>query len=195
MIIRLVNSDELDILLSTVRQTFIDTYEQLNDDNDFQAYLHTHFTLETLQAELKNCPNNADTEGVANPTKKECYYFAMDEGVNGYFKINIHKSPLEAVSPIIYASETNFKNLKALEIERIYVVKNAKGRGVGRLMMAEIQTLARQNSCSYIWLGVWTENTDAIAFYEKMGFKVFGEHIFMMGNDAQTDLLMMKMLD
>ncbi|NLA43929.1 GNAT family N-acetyltransferase, partial [Candidatus Saccharibacteria bacterium] len=38
--------------------------------------------------------------------------------------------------------------------------------------------------------GVWEHNDKAIRFYEKLGFRPFGEHLFMLGSDPQTDLLM-----
>ena len=42
----------------------------------------------------------------------------------------------------------------------------------------------------YIWLGVWEENHRAINFYTKNGFVAFDKHIFVLGEDAQTDIMM-----
>ncbi|MEM9391391.1 MAG: GNAT family N-acetyltransferase, partial [Bacteroidota bacterium] len=47
----------------------------------------------------------------------------------------------------------------------------------------------------YIWLGVWEYNTDAIRFYERLGFTPFGQHSFILGSDHQTDILMKKPLE
>jgi len=41
---------------------------------------------------------------------------------------------------------------------------------------------------------VWEHNIKAIAFYKKFGFEQFGSHIFMLGDDIQTDILMRKNL-
>jgi ribosomal protein S18 acetylase RimI-like enzyme len=41
-----------------------------------------------------------------------------------------------------------------------------------------------------MWLGVWEENPRAIRFYQKQGFVEFDQHIFQLGEDAQTDILM-----
>ena len=54
--------------------------------------------------------------------------------------------------------------------------------------------IARQKNAQIIWLGVWENNQKAISFYMKWGFEKFSEHIFMLGNDAQTDWLMKKAL-
>ena len=66
-----------------------------------------------------------------------------------------------------------------------------KGRGIGRFMIEKTIEIAKNSGFNYVWLGVWAENAIAISFYQKMGFTVFGEHIFMMGDDAQKDFLMM----
>ncbi|MEG2102651.1 MAG: GNAT family N-acetyltransferase, partial [Flavobacterium sp.] len=42
----------------------------------------------------------------------------------------------------------------------------------------------------YIWLGVWEENIRALSFYKKNGFVEFDKHIFVLGDEEQTDLLM-----
>lgn len=42
-----------------------------------------------------------------------------------------------------------------------------------------------------IWLGVFTHNTRAIAFYAKSGFRVVGEMTFAMGEDPQRDFVML----
>ena len=198
MNIRPVKSSELGNLLSMTRQTFIDTYEHLNDPVDFQAYLKKNFTLEKLKSELITVENNTDVtvnEAWQETNKSNSvisnYYFVETDQLIGYFKINCHKSPLESDAPVIYPSEVDFKTLKGVEIERIYVVKGMKGHGIGRLMIEKTIEIAKINGFDYVWLGVWADNAAAIAFYQKMGFTVFGEHIFMMGNDAQKDFLMM----
>jgi GNAT superfamily N-acetyltransferase len=52
--------------------------------------------------------------------------------------------------------------------------------------------VAKENSVKFIWLGVWEHNPRAIRFYEKNQFVVFDKHIFMLGDDAQTDLMMRR---
>ena len=50
--------------------------------------------------------------------------------------------------------------------------------------------LARAMQLKYVWLGVWEENVRAIRFYEKNGFKTFDKHVFRLGSDEQTDIMM-----
>ena len=186
MTIRPVKISELEILLSIVKQTFIDTYKHLNDPADFQAYLIQNFTLEKLESDFKTVQNDQNTEGGSVNN----YYFIETDKIIGYLKINVNKSPMESDSPIIYQSNFDYKKLKGIEIERIYVIKDMKGQGIGRFMIEKTIEIARIHNYDYVWLGVWADNAAAIAFYQKMGFTVFGEHTFMMGHDAQKDLLM-----
>jgi len=37
---------------------------------------------------------------------------------------------------------------------------------------------------------VWEENPRAINFYKKNGFVEFDKHIFVLGDDEQTDIMM-----
>ena len=55
--------------------------------------------------------------------------------------------------------------------------------------------LAGQNQHSFVWLGVWEHNYNAIRFYERIGFERCGSHDFMLGNDKQTDILLKKELN
>ncbi|MFC3157622.1 GNAT family N-acetyltransferase [Chryseobacterium arachidis] len=55
--------------------------------------------------------------------------------------------------------------------------------------------IAEQEKKKYLWLGVWEENLRAVNFYKKNGFIEFDKHIFRLGNDEQTDLMMQKILE
>ncbi|GJH39565.1 hypothetical protein RCZ04_01150 [Capnocytophaga sp. HP1101] len=81
-----------------------------------------------------------------------------------------------------------------MEIERIYVLKSFHGSGVGQELYQKAITVAREQAVQYVWLGVWEQNPRAIRFYEKNGFVPFDKHVFVLGNDPQTDILMKKTL-
>jgi ribosomal protein S18 acetylase RimI-like enzyme len=88
------------------------------------------------------------------------------------------------------AAQTELKNLQALEIERIYVKKEFQDKKVGQLLFEKALELAKLQGAPYIWLGVWEKNLKAIRFYKRNGFVEFDKHIFKVGTDEQTDLLM-----
>jgi ribosomal protein S18 acetylase RimI-like enzyme len=79
-----------------------------------------------------------------------------------------------------------------LEIERIYVLGQYQSKKVGQLLFEKAIETAKQLSASYIWLGVWEENSRAISFYKRNGFEVFDKHVFKLGEEEQTDLMMKR---
>jgi ribosomal protein S18 acetylase RimI-like enzyme len=79
-----------------------------------------------------------------------------------------------------------------IEIARIYTSSSEIGKGIGSLLLEECVSIARHRHREYIWLGVWEKNDKAVRFYERNGFKRFGEHVFMLGDDIQTDWLMFR---
>ena len=165
MKIRKINIDDLEELRNLSIQTFKETFEEVNTEEDMQKYLDENLSLERLKSELEN----PDSE----------FYFIENENKNlGYLKLNFGNAQTE-----------NFKE-NHLEIERIYVLKAFLGQKIGQILFDKAIEIGREKNLEYVWLGVWEENHRAIKFYEKNGFKVFGKHDFVLGEDVQTDLLM-----
>ena len=87
-------------------------------------------------------------------------------------------------------SQTELKDETALEIERIYVIQEYQGKKVGQQLYEKAIQVAIEKKAQYVWLGVWEENHKAIQFYNKNGFQVFDKHVFVLGDEKQTDLMM-----
>jgi ribosomal protein S18 acetylase RimI-like enzyme len=149
------------------QKTFYYFFGPLNDKANMDSYASTAFTPAKIEAEL----NNPDSH----------FYFALLEGqLTGYIKLNFGPA------------QTEFQDHDSLEVERIYVLAEHHSKKIGhQLLNFAIQT-AIDKGFQHIWLGVWEHNHKAISFYEKHGFKIFGSHPFMLGDDQQTDLLMKK---
>ena len=128
-------------------------------------YIHENLSLKKLEKELKN-PNS------------EFYFAENNQQILGYLKLNFADAQTE-----------NTHN-NAFEIERIYVLKEYFGLKIGQILFEKSLEIGRKRKQDYVWLGVWEENHRALKFYQKNGFEVFGEHIFVLGNDRQTDLMM-----
>lgn len=152
------------------RQTFFETFADGNTEENMQKYLEEGFTVDKLTLELTN-PNS------------EFYFALFDNKVIGYLKINFGQA------------QTELKDKKALEIERIYVLKEFHGKKVGQILYETAFNIAKQTGADYLWLGVWEENPRAINFYKKNGFVEFDKHIFKLGDDEQTDIMMKLQLD
>lgn len=163
--IRKITLNDIDQLQKIGRQTFQETFSGSNSEENMKNYLEEGFSKEKLTAELKD--------------ENSGFYFAtLDNEVIGYLKINFG------------ASQTELKDSKALEIERIYVSKEFHGKSVGQLLYDKAIQIAKQKDAEYVWLGVWEENPRAISFYRKNGFVEFDKHIFKLGDDEQTDIMM-----
>ena len=160
-----VTLNDLDQLQKIGRQTFYETFSSGNTEENMNKYLEDGFSNEKLTAELAD--KNA-----------ELYFATLDSKVIGYLKLNFGQS------------QTELKEDKALEIERIYVLKEFHGKKVGQLLYNKAIVVARQTNTNYVWLGVWEENPRAISFYKKNGFVEFDKHIFKLGDDEQTDIMM-----
>lgn len=147
------------------RETFSETFSSSNTEENMKDYLEQGFSNDKLMDEM----NNEDSE----------FYFALIENkVIGYLKINFGES------------QTELKNEESLEIERIYVLKEFHGKKVGQILYEKAIQIANLKNVDYVWLGVWEENPRAISFYKKNGFVEFDKHIFRLGDDEQTDIMM-----
>jgi putative acetyltransferase len=56
------------------------------------------------------------------------------------------------------------------EVKRMYVRPDQRGRGTGRRMLAEIESVARANSLPLLRLETGIRNTEALALYRRSGF-------------------------
>ena len=64
----------------------------------------------------------------------------------------------------------------------------------GEALMRACIDEARRAGHQTIWLSVWERNGRAQAFYRKRDFHEVGEHVFQLGADRQTDILMKREL-
>ena len=165
-----IDLNEIEQLQIIGKQTFFETFAEGNSEENMKKYLEESFTIELLKTELTN-PNS------------EFYFARMDNNVIGYLKINFGNA------------QTELKNNKAIEIERIYVLKEFHGKNAGQVLFEKAFEIAKQLNADYLWLGVWEENPRAINFYKKNGFVEFDKHVFKLGDDEQTDIMMKLQID
>ena len=167
--IKKIGLEQLVPLQEIGRKTFYDTFFESDSEESMKAYLDTSFSTEKLTAELEN-PNS------------EFYFATQNEIVIGYLKVNFG------------SAQTELQDANAVEIERIYVLQDYHGKQVGQLLFEKAMAIAKNNHCNYIWLGVWEENHRALQFYTKNGFVAFDKHIFVLGEEEQTDIMMKLVL-
>ncbi|WP_338423007.1 GNAT family N-acetyltransferase [Enterococcus durans] len=148
-------------------ETYRDTFGEYNSEELMRIYLDEAYEINKLMKELQN-------------EQSEFYWAMVDGEIAGYLKLNVDQAQSEKMGDHF------------LEIERIYVRSAFKANGIGSTLMALAIQRAQEQQKEAIWLGVWEHNHPALRFYKKHGFSHHSEHIFYMGDDAQTDYIFVK---
>jgi ribosomal protein S18 acetylase RimI-like enzyme len=156
---------DLQQLRQISEQTFVTAFEKDNDPNDFKNYIENAFALERIKEEL----SNADSD---------FFFVYSNNEILGYFKLNVG------------VAQSDIKQDDSIELERIYVLVEYQGLGVGEVFLNHIKNVALKRKKKMLWLGVWEQNIRAIKFYERQGFRKFDTHPYFIGSDEQTDWLM-----
>jgi diamine N-acetyltransferase len=163
--IRRAEPDDAGLLTDLSARTFSETFASDNTAENMAAYLASSFNLAQQTNELAD---QAATFLIAE----------VDGAAAGYVKLRAGK-PAEEI-----------QGAKPIELVRLYVSHEWLGRGVGEALISACVDEAQHAGHETMWLGVWQRNARAQAFYRKWNFRAVGEHVFQLGSDLQTDILM-----
>ena len=169
--IRQATPDDAKLLTDLSYTTFWDAFAHhpKNAPDDLAYYMRQAFNVEQIAAELAE-PN-------------AIFLIAEVDGKPaGYAKLNLGNI------------EDGITAARPIELARLYSHQEYIGKGVGQNLMDACFDFAKTSKHDVMWLGVWEFNPRAQRFYEKNGFRPVGRHIFQLGSDPQTDLLMQKAL-
>lgn len=169
MKIKKCSLDDILDLQKIYRQTFFETFSEQNSEENMRIFLDKAYSEEKLKSEIED-------------KESETFLAVENQKILGVLKINIGNAE----------TESGLEN--SLEIQRIYILKESKGLGIGTVLMNLAEKKARELGVSFIWLGVWEKNFPAQKFYTDKGFRRFSKHAFVLGDDIQTDFLMKKEL-
>lgn len=169
MKIKKCSLDDILDLQKIYRQTFFETFSEQNSEENMRIFLDKAYSEEKLKSEIED-------------KESETFLAVENQKILGVLKINTGNAE----------TESGLEN--SLEIQRIYILKESKGLGIGTVFMNLAEKKARELEVSFIWLGVWEKNFPAQKFYTDKGFRRFSEHDFVLGDDVQTDFLMRKEL-
>jgi diamine N-acetyltransferase len=151
-------------------RSYDDFYLYLWHDNG-EWYRNRSFTPSVFERELKE--------------SNHAFYLLKEKGETvGFLKLNIDQ-PLK-----------NYEQYHGLELERIYLVKSAIGKGLGRRVVEFCFDYARKLKKDIIWLKAM-DSSDAVIFYERMGFEHCGTFVLdfeQMKKKYRGMVIMMKKL-
>ena len=165
LLIRYARIDDAPLLAKLGARTFRETFAADNKPEDMAAYLASSFSSDLQAAEL------ADSQSI--------FLIAEIDGVAaGYAMLRVGEAPDSVAGD------------KPIELVRLYAAKEWLGGGVGAALMQACIDEVKRRGYGTLWLGVWEHNSRARAFYRKWNFREVGTHIFWLGSDEQTDILM-----
>lgn len=167
--IRRATAADATMLAEFGAETFLAAYAAQVGAAVLAPYIAETFAPEHLAAEL------ADERG-------RFLIAEVDGSVAGYVVVHAGERPVEVAAE------------RPVEIRRLYAAPAFIGRGVGSAMMRAALDAALELSGDVAWLGVWSRNARAIAFYRRWGFEVVGSVPFMLGEVRHEDLIMARPL-
>lgn len=165
--IRVCKHDDLSELRAISYKTFHETFKNQNSEENMTAYLEKAFNSKVLAEELSH-------------PLSTFFFIYYEEELAGYLKVNVGDAQSEDMGD------------ESLELERIYIWSKFQKRGLGKYLLNKALEIALEQQKRKVWLGVWEKNQNAIDFYKNMGFHPAGAHSFYMGEEEQTDYIMVK---
>ena len=83
---------------------------------------------------------------------------------------------------------------KTRELHQLYLLAEAKGKGVADAMMAWVEDEARSRGAVALYLSVYIDNIRAQRFYTRHGFVEIGKNPFQVGSVIDDDRVWKKVL-
>ncbi|WP_028968989.1 GNAT family N-acetyltransferase [Sphingomonas sp. URHD0057] len=147
------------------KDVFCDTFAHLYRVEDLSAFL-AQFTPRAWRAELSD-PGYA-------------FHLAeADSEAVGYAKLGPLKLPVDEARSAILLSQ-------------LYVRQDHHGAGIAQHLMDWAFAEAKRRGKEQLYLTVFTENHRARRFYQRLGFEDVGPYAFMVGSQADEDIIMRK---
>lgn len=145
------------------RESFCDTFAHLYRDEDLRAFLG-QFTPEAWAEEMR-------TPGYA-------FRLALADGeAVGFVKLGPSALPIEQTGP-------------SVELRQLYLLKAWHGSRISRVLMDWALEEARRRGVRELLLTVYTDNHRARRFYRSYSFEDVGPYPFMVGSQADEDIIM-----
>lgn len=115
------------------------------NDGGLECYLDKEFSTERLKSDLVD-------------KNTEYYFIENEKKAVGFIKTRNN-------------SGTNLSIKNGLELEKIYVLPEFKGKGIGKSALKEIIKKTEERGKENLFMCVIDTNLSAIDFYEKLGFE------------------------
>lgn len=147
--------------------SFCDTFAHLYREEDLNAFLAS-FTRCQWEEQLRDPAFDVRVAEV-------------DDEPVGYLKLGPLKLPVEPGGP-------------AILLDQLYILKGYHGTGIAHALMDWAIEEASRRNARELYLSVYVDNHRAKRFYDRYGFEAVGRYDFMVGNHADEDIILRKVL-
>ena len=144
-------------------ESFVETFGHLYRPEDLNEFLDEN--------------SNAKWDANLSDPEVAIRVAEMNGDVAGFVELAPKKLPYETAAP-------------AIELRRLYLRKDAHGRGISDELMKWALTEAAARGAQELVLSVYIDNHRARRFYERYGFEAVGKYDFMVGSHADEDLIL-----
>ncbi|WMW22831.1 GNAT family N-acetyltransferase [Methanolobus mangrovi] len=162
------NLSHVSFLSEFGKESFIDAYKLTLPMEELRAYVDGAFSEKLIKREMES---------------SEALYLICKNSkgvICGYAKILNSEVP-DCVT-----------DNKAIELQRLYVKNESRGKGVGGILFENGEAISKQKGFNVVWLRVWDGNTAAQNIYVKWGYTFCGKEWYEVGKEKRKVLVMMK---
>ena len=158
MEIRKATLQDIPVLEKVIIDSFLVPHGHAAPKDYIDDYISRNFNSESIKDDISN-PDN------------QYYVLLYEKKIVGFSKVIFN-----------FKNENIFEN-NVTKMERIYLLKEYYGLGLGKSLFNFNVKIAKENNQVGMWLHVWIENKRAIEFYKKMGMKYVGSYDFPVSKD------------
>lgn len=120
--------------------------------------MHVHWRPDLYEMAAELYPSERFQEAIR---ERQLYVAKLGSLVVGYTTLFIRD-----------CDGTGLTKRRVMRIEEFCVEERFRGQGIGMAMMEDVHALARAFQCTDLQLGVYPQNEQAVAFYQKCGFQI-----------------------
>ncbi len=137
------------------------------------------YSPENLNTFLNDKHSDAYYTGLLHSGDSEVWLLEEEGTLQGYIQYGAVTLPVDVTED-------------DCEIHRIYITQHTRSKGTGRMLMHHAMQALAQAGKKTIYLGVWSQNTRALGFYNSLGFEKCGEYLFYVGDHADEEWILRK---
>lgn len=134
------------------------------------------YTIKILENAEEMVPHYELTMQLNYKIDRDTYRLYLEEMTSqGYKQLAIYEGE-NCVGIAGYWVATKFYSGKYLELDNVIVDKNARSKGIGKLICDRLEVEAKKIGCKTAVLNAYVQNNMAHKFYMKEGYRILGFH-------------------